>query len=167
LTTAQVFTGRLGDATQVLDNPMGAVYQAIIPKGKYRDIDGSIVAVSAAEKGTQFAVNFVGLPKEGGPFLYHIHVNAVPADGNCNGTLAHLDPYERGEVDACTPDRPETCQVGDLAGKYGTVNGTVFQRTFSDPYVSLHDDQGAFLGNRSFAIHFANRTRIACANFTS
>jgi hypothetical protein len=40
-------------------------------------------------------------------------------------------------------------------------------RSFSDPFVSLHQGQGAFMGNRSFALHFANKTRIACANFTS
>jgi hypothetical protein len=70
---SQVVTGRLGDATTVLDNPMGAVYQATIPKGKYMDISGSVVAVTAGDKGTEFAVNFSGLPKEGGPFRKLCH----------------------------------------------------------------------------------------------
>ena len=30
--------------------------------------------------------------------VYHLHDAPVPSDGNCTGTLAHLDPYQRGEV---------------------------------------------------------------------
>jgi hypothetical protein len=68
LVNAQVTTGQLGDATQNLNNPMGAAYQARIAPGAYGSISGSIVAVSAGDKGTEFAVNFAGLPSEGGPF---------------------------------------------------------------------------------------------------
>lgn len=34
-----------------------------------------------------------------------------------------------------------------------------------DKYVSTVAGDGAFMGNRSIVIHFANKTRIACANF--
>jgi hypothetical protein len=91
----------------------------------------------------------------------------VDATGNCNSTLAHLDPFIRGEIEPCTSSRPETCQVGDLSGKYGKANGTAHMATFSDPYVSLKDGMGSFFGNRSFVVHFANKSRIACANFES
>jgi hypothetical protein len=37
--------------------------------------------------------------------------------------------------------------------------------SYADPYVSLVDGVGAFFGNRSFVIHFANTTRYVCANF--
>jgi len=40
----------------------------------------------------------------------------VPADGNCSGTLAHLDPFIRGEKPPCDASAPQTCQVGDLSG---------------------------------------------------
>lgn len=30
--------------------------------------------------------------------VYHIHVAPVSGDGNCTNTLAHLDPFVRGEV---------------------------------------------------------------------
>lgn len=89
----------------------------------------------------------------------------VAADDNCNSTLAHLDPFLRGEDIPCTASRPETCQVGDLSGKYGKANGTTHMATFIDPYVSLKEGIGAFFGNRSFVVHFANKSRIACANF--
>lgn len=89
----------------------------------------------------------------------------VGADDNCNDTLAHLDPFLRGEDIPCTASRPETCQVGDLSGKYGKANGTTHMATFIDPYVSLKEGMGSFFGNRSFVVHFANKSRIACANF--
>lgn len=53
-------------------------------------------------------VNFHGFPDEAmyGPFIYHIHAKAVPADGNCTATLGHLDPTDRGECKS--PTRPST-----------------------------------------------------------
>jgi hypothetical protein len=38
---------------------------------------------------------------------------------------------------------------------------------YADPYVSLKPGIGSFFGNRSFVLHFANTTRLACANFSS
>jgi hypothetical protein len=77
LASAQVTTGELGDAIRNLNDPQGAAYQARIQPGKYGSISGSIVAVSAGDKGTEFAVNFAGLPATGGPFRkssapYHV-----------------------------------------------------------------------------------------------
>jgi len=53
--------------------------------------------------------------------VYHIHDEPVPASGNCTQTLAHLDPFIRGEDPPCDASAPETCQVGDLSGKYGKI----------------------------------------------
>lgn len=81
--------------------------------------NGTGVAITASFKG------FKGLT---GPFTYHIHDQPVPSNGNCNGTLAHLDPYERGQTPACDKAFPQTCEVGDLAGKHGSIpdtNGTI------------------------------------------
>lgn len=58
--------------------------------------------------------------------VYHIHDQPVPANGNCTATLAHLDPYVRGEQPPCDPTHPETCQSGDLSGKHGNVTGDPF-----------------------------------------
>jgi Cu/Zn superoxide dismutase len=55
--------------------------------------------------------------------VYHIHEKPVPADGNCTGTGAHLDPYKRGETPPCDASKKESCQVGDLSGKYGNITG--------------------------------------------
>ena len=57
------------------------------------------------------------------PSEYHVHLRAVPASGNCTETLGHLDSYVRGDTPPCEKSMPQTCEVGDLSGKYGTVAG--------------------------------------------
>lgn len=103
------------------------------------------------------------------PAVYHIHDQPVPQDGNCTKTLAHHDPFVRGEQPVCDPTLPETCQVGDLSSKYGKVelkNGsTTFTQTYIDGYATTIEGLGAFFGNRSIVFHFGNATRITCANF--
>jgi hypothetical protein len=79
--------------------------------------------------------------------------------------MAHLDPTERGEVPLCDAAHPETCQTGDLSGKYGNLTSDPFVQTYTDPYASITPGVGAFFGNRSVVVHFANKTRITCANF--
>lgn len=69
--------------------------------------------------------------------VYHIHQQQVPPDGNCDETGAHLDPFERGEMPPCNPDLPQTCQVGDLAGKHGAITSTPFRTTYSDDYTAV------------------------------
>ncbi|KAK2006889.1 superoxide dismutase [Colletotrichum eremochloae] len=161
----------LGDAT-VVSNPPGVVYEAVLPEKPFfkagslnGNVQGSIIAITAPDgKGVEFKVRFSNLPNEGGPFSYHIHVDPVPADGNCTKTLAHQDPFIRGEATPCDASKPETCQVGDLSGKHGAVTAD-YEKTYVDPYLSIIEGPGSFFGNRSFVFHFANKTRISCANF--
>jgi hypothetical protein len=54
---------------------------------------------------------------------YHVHLRAVPESGNCTETGGHLDSYVRGDTPPCVSAQPQTCEVGDLSGKYGTVAG--------------------------------------------
>ncbi|KAF2276073.1 uncharacterized protein EI97DRAFT_433486 [Westerdykella ornata] len=104
------------------NSPEGASYVATLPeKGTVR---GSITGISGPNgEGTKFQISVSGLPAEGGPFMYHIHEKPVPANGNCSGTGAHLDPYKRGEVPPCDPQKKETCQTGDLSGKFRNLTG--------------------------------------------
>jgi hypothetical protein len=71
----------------------------------------------------------------------------------------------RGQQPPCDASAPQTCEVGDLSGKHGTISSTSFTATYTDPHVSLEEGVGAFFGNRSFVIHYANSTRLTCANF--
>jgi len=140
-------TGKLGDAPVVTNNPIGASYYATLPNKESESVRGTVYVVSSPTgKGVDFDITLSGLPAEGGPFctsnpillthsaleltvffpVYHIHTAPVPPDGNCTGTLAHLDPYVRSEDPPCDPTQKQTCQVGDLSGKYGKINGTTF-----------------------------------------
>lgn len=172
LAVGQTVTGALGDAAVVSDNPTDITYTATLPEaaftfpGPQGNVKGSVVAVGNPDGvGVKFNVKFSNLPTVGGPFMYHIHVAPVPEDGNCTKTLAHQDPYVRGEVPPCDPAKPETCQTGDLSGKWGMVTADPFEDSYVDLYASTKEGLGSFFGNRSIVFHFANKTRITCANF--
>lgn len=107
-------------------------------------------------------VDISNLPTSGGPFLYHVHQRVVPTNGNCTGTLAHFNPYNGSE----TATAPAEKEDGDLSGKHGTIHGTALRTTYIDPWLSLNPSDPAFFGNLSVVVHFANTTRIDCANIT-
>ncbi|KAF2396762.1 Cu,Zn superoxide dismutase-like protein [Trichodelitschia bisporula] len=155
------------DATPVNNNPLGAQYLAIMPAGGNAGIDAQFVAQSTEDgDGVMFMININGEVQEGGPFMYHIHENPVPDDGNCTATGGHLDPFGRGDATACDASAPESCQVGDLSGKYGTIPALPgFSAAYTDTWVSLVPGLGSFIGDRSIVLHTANKTRLACANF--
>ncbi|KAN0122443.1 Superoxide dismutase, copper/zinc binding domain containing protein [Hyaloscypha variabilis] len=170
-------TGILGNATVVENNPPRVIYTATLPTTEFNNpqdprgnIKGSVSAVANSNGiGVAFSVDFSNFPTSGGPFLYHIHAFPVTADGNCTNTLGHLDPFERGETPGCDSQLPQTCQVGDLSGKHGSINttqvGDRYVANYVDDYPSTLPGIGAFFGNRSITVHFANKTRITCANF--
>ncbi|KAF2632058.1 Cu,Zn superoxide dismutase-like protein, partial [Macroventuria anomochaeta] len=154
-------------APVVSGNPKGASYVATLPEQKKYTVRGSVAAVSAEDgNGVKFTVSISGLPAEGGPFMYHLHEKPVPSDGNCTGTGAHLDPYKRGEVPICDSSKPETCQTGDLSGKFGNITAQEWSQEYVDLYSSTRPDSNAYFGNLSVVVHLSNKTRIACANFT-
>ncbi|KAF5544064.1 cytosolic Cu Zn superoxide dismutase [Fusarium mexicanum] len=163
------------NAPRVNDNPIGVKYKATLPKEPFfKDaaIDGNVKGFIEAEApsdghGVQFKVQFSNLPKEGGPFTYHIHVEPVPENGNCTATLAHLDPFARGEEPPCDPEKPASCQVGDNSGKHGKITSDPFTADYIDYYASTKEGIGAYFGNRSFVLHYANKTRLTCANFVN
>ncbi|KAI4214493.1 MAG: hypothetical protein LQ351_002910 [Letrouitia transgressa] len=165
---AGVTTGKLGDAAIVNGNPLGVTYTATLPNRPDTNIRGYISGTSNSNgTGVNFNINLSGFPSPSlGPFLYHVHDQPVPADGNCTKTLAHLDPYIRGEDPPCDPTQPATCQSGDLSGKHGKISTDPFQATYLDLYLSTAAGPGSFFGNRSVVIHTANKTRLTCANFT-
>jgi len=172
-TTTDPVTGTLGNASIPENNPVGLVYTATLPQKQFfnpddprGNVQGSISATANPDGiGVRFVVNFSNLPTSGGPFVYHLHVAPVPEDGNCNDTLGHLDPFIRGETPACESSLPQTCQVGDLSGKHGKVVDDPFSASYADDFASTIDGLGSFFGNRSLVVHFANKTRITCANF--
>lgn len=148
----------LSSAPEVSNSPSGAKYVAEFSKG----VSGSVQFASTEDGQVQVSVNLTGLPDYGGPFLYHIHEAPVPTDGNCTGTLKHLNPYNGSETASAAEDK----EVGDLSGKHGEIDGQELQTTYIDPYLSLNKDDPAYFGNLSVVVHLHNTTRIACANIT-
>ncbi|KAJ9668557.1 hypothetical protein H2201_001199 [Coniosporium apollinis] len=166
LALAAADTGRLGDAEVVTNNPIGASYEARLPNIATTDVRGVFIATSnPSGRGVDFQITLDGLPSTGGPFMYHIHDAPIPPNGTCAQTLAHQDPYIRGEETPCDATAPQTCQVGDLSGKHGNITSGSFHDTYTDLYASLVPGLGSFFGNRSVVVHFSNKTRITCANF--
>lgn len=102
---------------------------------------------------------------------YHIHQYPVPADGNCNSTGEHLDPYHAGATYQCDPTNQSLCQIGDLSGKHGALhfNGTAgtgsFSFTYFDDFLSTTMSNPAFFGNLSVVIHRErDGFRLNCGN---
>lgn len=166
------FTGLGGTATAQSNLP-AATYRADLPDTMFDPlvgtvIQGSVIAVGT-NSGVQFFVNLTGLPEQSkyGPFPWHIHTMSVPTDGNCTATMGHLDPTNRGELYMCDASAPETCQVGDLAGKHGgkIMAENNFTTSFVDAYLSTDPNSDAFFGGLGFVIHTGNTTRLTCANF--
>ena len=166
------FTGLGGTATAQSNLP-AATYRADLPDTMFDPLVGSVIGGSViaigTDSGVQFTINLTGLSDQAqyGPFPYHIHSLPVPEDGNCTATLGHLDPTNRGELYMCDASAPETCQVGDLAGKHGgkIMAQDNFTTTFVDPYLSTDPNSNAFFGGLGFVIHTGNTTRLTCANF--
>jgi Cu/Zn superoxide dismutase len=154
-------------APAVSDNPAGASYVATLPEQAERTVRGSVVATTNSDgPGVKFTVSISGLPAEGGPFMYHLHAKPVPSDGNCTGAGAHIDPYVRGEVPICDASKPDTCQTGDLSGKFGNITTQEWSQEYVDPYSSTNPSDPSYFGDLSLVVHTSNKTRIACANFT-
>lgn len=157
---AAITATQAGNAPQVADSTPGTKYVADFSGQK--NVQGSVEFVALNNGSVQVNVNVNSLPSAGGPFLYHIHQKPVPSDGNCTGTLGHLNPYNGSE----TATTPAAKEVGDLSGKHGLINGQSLNTSYVDPYISLNPDDKAFFGDLSVVFHLNNTTRIACANLT-
>ncbi|AEO70553.1 uncharacterized protein THITE_2122167 [Thermothielavioides terrestris NRRL 8126] len=121
---ATTVTGKLGDAKPVRNNPViGETWVATFDS----TVKGRVTAV-AATVGINYTIDVQGLAVDKGPYKYHIHLHPVPESGNCTETGGHLDSYERGDTPPCDSSKPQTCEVGDLSGKYGTVPGPVVMK---------------------------------------
>ncbi|OJD17599.1 hypothetical protein AJ78_02298 [Emergomyces pasteurianus Ep9510] len=160
-------------ALKTTGNPDGVVYSAMLLDKNTTTVRGYVNATAGpGGEGVVFVVDVWGFPNETlyGPFPYHIHDQPVSSDGNCSSTLDHLDPTVRYGTPPCDPTKPETCQVGDLSGKYGDVmnasNGSHYNKTYYDPFTSTKHGPASFFGNRSIVFHYNNGSRINCGNFT-
>lgn len=165
------YTGPGGNATEQSGLP-AATYQAVLPPTMFDNATGTVISgtVSASSvaggTGVMVSVSLTGFPSaaEYGPFGYHLHALAVPADGNCTTAGPHLDPTERGELHACEVQAPQTCQAGDLSGKHGNITTPTFTAMYSDAFLSTDPSSPYYIGGKAIVIHSSNSTRLTCAN---
>ncbi|ODV80458.1 Cu,Zn superoxide dismutase-like protein [Suhomyces tanzawaensis NRRL Y-17324] len=148
------------DAPVVSNSPVDIKYLATFHGNNTNNVQGQVEFVGATNGSTWVNVHFEGLPAAGGPFPYHIHQHQVPADGDCYAALGHLNPYNG----SATAETNAGKEVGDLSGKHGPINGTTLHVSYIDRYVSLNSSDPAFAGNLSIVVHYADNTRLACAN---
>ena len=113
-----------------------------------------------------------GFPSNTFPFPWHVHEYPFPHDGTvtpCGGEITggHFDPLgaaENANYDTdCSTESPQNCEIGDLSGKFGGFPQTdPLSLQYSDSFLSLYG-VNSIIG-RSIVIHFANGSRLVCAN---
>ncbi|CCH45575.1 Superoxide dismutase [Wickerhamomyces ciferrii] len=160
------------DAKQNSDSPEGSELIANFPQGGSNQIHGYVKFTGLQNGSVQVDAKFENLPKEGGPFQYHIHEAPVPSNGSCLATLAHFNPNHGNKTDCPSQHNNAGCELGDLSGKHGYIpvsqDGS-FETSYVDEWLSINPQNDYYFGNgdRSLTLHYANTSRIACANFES
>lgn len=149
-------------APEVTNNPKNVIAIADFPAGGLQSFSG-FVTFSVIKDLVNVHIDVAGLPENQGPFVYHIHENPIPKSLNCEMAGLHLNPYNAPEICDTQLDN-SYCQVGDLSGKHGFINSTCFETVYVDPYLSLSKNSKSSILNKSIVFHYANLTKLACAN---
>ncbi|RLV93651.1 Cell surface Cu-only superoxide dismutase 5 [Spathaspora sp. JA1] len=144
------------------DSPQGVTYVAKFVPNSHSNISGTVEFEAAKNGSVLVNVDVNGLPSQGGPFPYHIHEKPVPSDGNCTGTLGHLNPFNGSMTSTVAAGK----EAGDLAGKHGNITASPFQTSYVDNYISLNPSNPAYIGGLSVVIHANDNSRLTCANIT-
>lgn len=149
-------------APKISKNPKNVIAIADFPAGGSEKFSG-YVSFSVYKGLVNVHVDVAGLPEEDGPFVYHIHDKTLPENLDCELAGLHLNPYNSpGNCDDQIDN--SYCQVGDLSGKHGYINSTCFEETYVDPYLSLSTKSKSAIINKAIVFHYANLTKLACAN---
>ncbi|EGV61775.1 hypothetical protein CANTEDRAFT_108128 [Yamadazyma tenuis ATCC 10573] len=152
-----------GEAPKIKKNPADVVAVADFPSGGPQKILGNVVFTAKKGKAVNVYIDVTKLPKEGGPFQYHIHQQPIGANGDCEASGTHLNPY-KASPDCDSQKTDAFCQVGDLSGKHGWIDTTCFETKYDDPYLSLNTKSKSNIIGKAIVFHFANLTKFACAN---
>lgn len=105
----------------------------------------------------------LGLPEEGGPFLYQIHEKRVDEHGDCSATGGMFNPYDGLEL----ATDPADMDVGDLSKKHGMLEPGLTFEIYEDKYMSLNRTNEAYVGNLSLVIADAEGKPVSCNNIFS
>ncbi|KAG7194514.1 uncharacterized protein KQ657_004729 [Scheffersomyces spartinae] len=157
-------TAMASQAPKVSTNPDKAIAIADFPQGgNSQKTLGNVIFYTKKNNEVKVHVDMTGLPAMNGPFQYHIHEYPIGANGDCESTGLHFNPYGATPDCSLQPD-DSYCQVGDLSGKHGWINTTCFETKYYDPYLSLDPNSPAYVIGRSVVFHYANLTKFACAD---
>lgn len=152
-----------GKAAKIKSNPADIIAIADFPGSGDKSVKGNIVFTAKQGKFVNVHVDMTGLPKEGGPFQYHIHEFAVPENGDCEAAGKHFNPYNASPN--CDAQKNDAyCQVGDLSGKHGWIDTTCFETKYDDKFLSLNGKSKSNILGRAVVFHYDNLTKFACAN---
>lgn len=150
-------------APKVKKNPADVIAIADFPAGGDKTVKGNVVFTAKEGKYVNVHLDMTGLPKSGGPFVYHIHEFPIPENGNCEAAGEHFNPY-KAPADCDSQKKDDYCQVGDLSGKHGWINTTCFETKYDDPFLSLNSKSKSNIIGKSIVFHYANLEKFACAN---
>ncbi|KAJ1655579.1 hypothetical protein IWQ61_004689 [Dispira simplex] len=128
-----------------------------------------VLTLDSCNCSTNIDVSMGGLQPRG-KYQLHIHQYPVDVSGDCESTGDHFDPLHVNTNTteyACDPDRPvETCEVGDLAGKFGTITasktGTYLAHDWTDQQIGTSPELSVI--DRSVVLHDSANNRVACGN---
>ncbi|KAI8868262.1 Cu,Zn superoxide dismutase-like protein [Ramicandelaber brevisporus] len=132
-----------------------------------------LVKFTPADKGASIVVNITSGLVEGEQYPWHIHQFAVPANGSCDATGGHLDPFQikkAGMPYTCDKNTANvTCEMGDLSGMFGNLTTTAAangsaQLTATAPYLEFTGNNTIL--DKALVIHDSKGKRVACTNIT-
>eukprot|EP00050_Salpingoeca_kvevrii_P016701 m.57838 g.57838 ORF g.57838 m.57838 type:complete len:744 (+) comp7106_c0_seq1:171-2402(+) len=140
-------------ATVSLASALDAIVE-IDSQGVYGSITFSQLDPSSA---TTMTVALNGLNKEAGG--YHVHVLPVlpgtaPYQASlCANLQGHFNPTNAGSG-TCDSTKPQTCEIGDLSGKHGSLAGlSSISQSYTDAFLPLFGINS--IVGRSVVIHKA------------
>ncbi|CAH6718591.1 cell surface superoxide dismutase [Cu-Zn] 6 [[Candida] jaroonii] len=152
-----------GKAPKIKKNPADVIAIADFPASGDKNVKGNVVFTAKEGKIVNVHVDMTGLPKSGGPFVYHIHEFPVPPNGDCEAVGQHFNPYD-APPDCSSQKSDAHCQVGDLSGKHGWINTTCFETKYDDKFLSLDGNSKSSILGRALVFHYDNLSKFACAN---
>lgn len=98
---------------------------------------------------------------------WHVHEKPVGDDATsgCLSPGGHYNPFMvdvNNNYIECSPTNPLRCELGDQSGKLGFYDIGSGRRFYTDVFLPLVGVYG--VAGKSFVIHAANGTRLACAD---
>ena len=119
-------------------------------------VRGTITLLQADPKAsTSLSVKLTGLDASAGPFSWHVHEAPVNSEGDvaCKSTLGHFNPV--GVAD-----------LGELSKKHGDLpKQSSVTASYTDKTLPLFGVSS--VAGRSITLHFANKSRYACATLVA